>query len=715
MNKLSCTNFSKYIGITAESTLGSLNISHKTVHKGKSYSLSNNNEHSIIGDADMSVRLSRIIKPLPDSVMIKMSAENVKQELLNVEKLGIKSFSKPPKLAFGLDRVLYSPLILHQLYDNRSGVYNFDPKVETISPKLLERKVEKIIDLSKEGGVCKGAAFIKPHKDKNLIKVARFYSKKYISSTSSMTSVLSHLHFLLSNFRKVNITNSSISNNFPHKLYNFTRGAQFPATLILRRKTNSIISIDSDRSLDREMILSVLGHSLEDFLTVRNSTNKEAHYHYSKIDDFVIRSQLDAYGSHLPGLGIFDLKTRAVVSIRHDLSYVQKHNNFTGYEIDNVYGEFESLEREFFEVIRSSLLKYSLQARMGFMDGIFLAYHNISKIFGFQYLPLDEINYIIHSGYNNAFRTVLNRRQYIFEKIFGQEEFIINHIRNEREIANKVADSEFKMSIVLLKNVLRFVEFKLREKDLSWQMSKVVFKTEKQKQKLRNGRTVSYPVLNVLAFPLPKEYEDIPLSPISNFEDIDALNTELNKIKQEHETLLRNAENDKSIIGFKIHVLHKQTHHNDSIDLPDYIHEKFLSKEERKFVIKEIKKNYYQKVLFDTPNFFHPSDVDQWKIEATISPIHDIPEMLSMYHKYLNEKLDALKFQSIVKETDQSLKNTRISENIKQLMESTVSPKRRKTIGTNLVLDTEPTKFQSVLRAYSLKGLKKRKSKNQKL
>lgn len=712
-SKVSYTRLSKYSVATTKPIFRSLKTSPKIVSKRKSSlsSINNNNNRykSITGDADVSLDLYRVIKLSPDSITININVKNTKQELLNVDKLGITSSSKPPKLAFGLDRVLYTPLILHQLYDNRSGVYNFDPKVETISPKLLERRVENIIGFDKKNEMGGGISFITPHKDENLIKVAKFYSKKYISSTSSMTSVLSHLHFLLSNFRKLNIKNSSVSNNFPHKYYNYTRGAQLPATVILRKKTNVITSIDSDRSLDREIILSVLGHSLEDFLTIRNAVDKEEHYHYSKIDDFIIRSQLDAYGDHLPGSGVFDLKTRAVVSVRHDLSYVQKHGNFTGYEINKVYGEFESLEREFFEVIRSALLKYSLQARMGFMDGIFLAYHNISKIFGFQYLPLDEIDYIIHSGYNSTFKKILDHRQYIFEKIFGQEEFIINHQRNEREVANKVADSEFKMSMVLMKNVLQFVELKLKERDLNWQMAKVVFKTEKQKVKVRKGYTVSYPVLNVLAFPLPNGYEDTPLPPINNFEDIDSLKIQLEKIKNGHEALLKKIEKYKSIIGFKVHVLHRQTHHKDSINLPDYLNENFLSKEEHKFVIKEIKKKYYQKILFDTPNFFHPSDVDQWKVEATITPIHDTSMMIAAYRKYLKEKLEALQFQSIVRETDQSLKNTRISENIKQLMENKVPSKRRKKMAINSVSDTEPTEFQNALRAYSLKCLKKRK------
>lgn len=654
--------------------------------------------------------LTKIIKPPVGSVTINVSAKNTKQELLDVEKLGLQSASKPPQLDFGLNRVLYEPLMLHQLYDSRSGVYNFDPKVETIAPLLLERNIEKLIDSDDIGSEKAKPLFITPHKDKSLVKVAKVFSKKYISSTSSMTSVLSHLHFLLSNFRKLNITNSSISKNFPQKYCSFTRGAQFPATIILRKKTNSIISIDSDKSLDREMVLSVLGNSLEDFLTKNNEKDTQEHYHYSKIDDFIIRSQLDAYGSHLPGSGIFDLKTRAVVSVRHDLPYVEKNDNFTGYEIDKVYGEFESLEREFFEVIRSTLLKYSLQARMGFMDGIFLAYHNISKIFGFQYLPLDEIDYIVHSAYNHNFKRLLEKRQFIFEKLYGQEDYIINHQRNDRAIASKVADTEFKLSVVLFKNILQSVELKLREMRGNWQMAKVLVKTETKNIRLRNGRSVSYPVLNVLAFPLPDNYEDIPLPRVSSFEDVDLLKGQLDKIKAKHEELLTKIEKDKSMIGFQVQVAHKQSHHKDSIKVPEYLNNGVVAKQEKSFVINEINRVYYQKTSFDTPNFFHVADVDEWRVGETITPMDNISEMIALYRKYLNEKLDALRFQSIVKESDKSLENDRLSERIKQLMVST-TPNKKRWKGVVENSETEPTEFQELLRAYSLKGLKRSKEK----
>ena len=110
-----------------------------------------------------------------------------------------------------------------------------------------------------------------------------------------------------------------------------------------------------------------------------------------------MRSQLDAYDSRLPGTGMFDLKTRATVSIRMMMSDYQAG---TGYEIKQTQGKYESFEREYYDLLRSAALKYSLQVRMGRMDGIFVAYHNVMRLFGFQYISLSELDYALHGQFN---------------------------------------------------------------------------------------------------------------------------------------------------------------------------------------------------------------------------------------------------------------------------------------------------------------------------
>ena len=47
-----------------------------------------------------------------------------------------------------------------------------------------------------------------------------------------------------------------------------------------------------------------------------------------------------------------------------------------------------ALTIRYFDLIKSAMLKFTMQVRIGMMDGIFVAYHNTDRIFGFQYLPL---------------------------------------------------------------------------------------------------------------------------------------------------------------------------------------------------------------------------------------------------------------------------------------------------------------------------------------
>ena len=264
--------------------------------------------------------------------------------------------------------------------------------------------------------------YVTSSKDNTLRDIAQKTGKRYRGSSSSMTSVLSHFHFLLSAWRRLNP--SAVSRCFPDRSTSFTRIARAPAAIILRYQDGQY-AIDADKEFDSAHILMHLGRSMEKLLTRpkdeyeryrRSSKNKISaeeensvpeSYHYSTQGDFVMRSQLDARDPRLPGTGMFDLKTRAVVSIRMDAVNYEKN---LGYEIRKLPGPFESYEREFFDMVRSTFLKYSLQARIGRMDGIFVAFHNVERIFGFQYFSLAELDTAIHGQYN----TVLGDREFQF-------------------------------------------------------------------------------------------------------------------------------------------------------------------------------------------------------------------------------------------------------------------------------------------------------------
>ena len=299
-----------------------------------------------------------------------------------------------PTLSYNLDRVLFNPGV-YQIQDPRTHVYNFDPYLTSIMP------VEEFdFDALKE--------YITSSKDSTLQRISKEHGKKYCGSTSSMTSVLSHFHYLLSAWRKPNI--SSISRSLEPDSTNFTRLLRSPAAAYARLNDYGVYSFDADKEYDKENVLSMLGKSMEKLLTLpkedyeryrhtrshlitEEERNADEAYHYTTLGDFMMRSQLDAYDSRLPGTGVFDLKTRAVISIRMD---VHDYRQFRGYEIKNRFGEYESFEREYFDLIRAAFLKYSLQVRMGRMDGIFLAYHNTQRIFGFQYVGLEEMDHALH-------------------------------------------------------------------------------------------------------------------------------------------------------------------------------------------------------------------------------------------------------------------------------------------------------------------------------
>ncbi|TQS32294.1 hypothetical protein Golomagni_07395 [Golovinomyces magnicellulatus] len=219
--------------------------------------------------------------------------------------------------------------------------------------------------------------------------------------------MLSHLHFLLSSWRKPNLQN--LSRSFHPDSLNFTVLTRSPVATFAAYK-DGVYAIDADKQYDRENILSMLGKSMEKLLTLpkddfekyrlsksheltEEQRNTEESYHYTTLGDFMMRSQLDAHDPRLPGSGVFDLKTRAVVTIRMDVKDYEKGKD---YEIRRRFGQWESFEREYYDLIRAAFLKYSLQVRMGRMDGIFVAYHNTQRIFGFQYISLAEMDQAIH-------------------------------------------------------------------------------------------------------------------------------------------------------------------------------------------------------------------------------------------------------------------------------------------------------------------------------
>lgn len=351
--------------------------------------------------------------------------------------------SQIPRLAHGLSRVLFNPGV-HYLQDPRTRTYNFTPYLKDIVSY-------RDFDFSKVEN------FVSASKDVILSREAKRLGLLFYLSTSSMTLTLVQFYLALNNY---NVENT---NRFP---FAFSRTAlTLPSSVIVEPKAKhedgrNIYSISSDKSADVEILLGAMGHALEALLTneetefknflIGENIESESRsspanvYNYLKCGDFLMRSQLDCFDARLPGNGTFDLKTRAVCAVRYDKAFDAENMS---YQIWKAKGRFESFEREYQDLIRTSaMLKYGFQARIGRMDGIFVAYHNVKKFFGFQYLPLEEIDEVFYTD-----QKVKNS----IEGLGRLEDPDNPHV--EDNLPSHVAETQFKASLQIWEDILKTV------------------------------------------------------------------------------------------------------------------------------------------------------------------------------------------------------------------------------------------------------------------
>lgn len=167
----------------------------------------------------------------------KGEQENLPINMLYPEDLRFESVdvSIPPvpMLSYGLDRVLFNPGI-YRLQDPRSLVYNFDPYLEKIMP-VDEFDFDALSEYKTSS------------KDEELLALTKRLGSKFTGSTSSMSGVLQHFHFLLSSFRKLN--QNMLSREFPEPSVRFSKITLGPSAVFLRYK-DGLYAIDADKSFD---------------------------------------------------------------------------------------------------------------------------------------------------------------------------------------------------------------------------------------------------------------------------------------------------------------------------------------------------------------------------------------------------------------------------------------------------------------------------------
>lgn len=209
-------------------------------------------------------------------------------------------------------------------------------------------------------------------------------------------------------------------------------GARLPASVKLVYDPDSdTYGIDNNKNGDspENYVLSSLGKSMETMLvstpeefekhsrlhswrlTEEDRKSMEA-YHFTQAGNLMMRSQLDCQDPRLPRR-TFDLKTRAVVAVRKDRANWLEGS---GYQIRHLKGLLESYERETFDMVRATMLKYLLQVRIGGMDGIFVCYHNTATVFGFEYLPREQMAKIL-AGSDELFEKIFRVMTSVLENI----------------------------------------------------------------------------------------------------------------------------------------------------------------------------------------------------------------------------------------------------------------------------------------------------------
>lgn len=369
-----------------------------------------------------------------------------------------------PKLAHDLEKVLKKKGV-HYFYLKRSKQFQFDQGLNKID-RLKEFEHNLLSN------------FVSPSKDKSLLELAKSQKKTYYSSTSSMTSSLFQFYLLLNDFKED-------KERFPFG--DFTKLVKkLPSSFIVNKQDpqQDIYSIESDKSADLSHYLAEFGHIAEIILTnetediklfkklereyqaykvINNDDsvnaldlqklvsseisdtdvenfekfkNPENVYNIASFDKFLMRSQLDCHHEDLPGNGTFDLKSRAIGDIRYDKGNINMK--------ETTYSNQFSYDQEFQDLVKTgALLKYAFQARIGQMDGIFVAFHNFNQFFAFQYLKLEDI-----------------------DKIFF----------NNSSMASYIADSQFKFSLQIWSHLLDIIRHDLKGFNLD--SFRVVLKSE---------------------------------------------------------------------------------------------------------------------------------------------------------------------------------------------------------------------------------------------
>jgi len=273
-------------------------------------------------------------------------------------------------------------------------------------------------------------------------------------STSTITSLLSHLYYMIANFKSPHF--AGLSKAYDNEPLKFMVSQRKPNTVFLRQlKTEDkreLYAIDGDAGFGEpsNTVLLKMGKYMEkmfttdsdffnDYFVLDLNTNKprieltpemivdlreEDYFRYMMVGKMFLRSQIDCRGEDEEGNPIvFELKTRASAPLRYDIS---NYIDFLDYSIIKCKGQHSSFEREFYDLVRGGFLKYIMQMKIGRMQGAAIAYHNTQKVFGFEYIKLEQMENRVFGC--SEFSDV------VFDKSLGLLEKIMDHILEDQYV-----------------------------------------------------------------------------------------------------------------------------------------------------------------------------------------------------------------------------------------------------------------------------------------
>lgn len=299
-----------------------------------------------------------------------------------------------PRLAHNLERVVQRPGV-HFQQNPITREYRFLPHLSRIP---LFRNTPAAVN-----------QYVPPGQDAKLLAFTQQHRQfEYYSSTSLVTTVLAQLHALLSNNKPLDIHNLDPGALGPAGLGRWIHHGALVLVLEQKNETGTVYAIQKELATDLPRLLSEFGIGMEKMLTypqqafetmlgtgVDTFAPPEVH-NYAGFGPFLLRAQLDCYH---PERGVFDIKTRAALPLRYDGWYWEeatRRGDAVGYQISRRHGWTGLFAREYYDMARLAMIKYGLQARIGAMDGAFVAYHNTQETFGYQYLPLTEMDAVVH-------------------------------------------------------------------------------------------------------------------------------------------------------------------------------------------------------------------------------------------------------------------------------------------------------------------------------